>query len=218
MIHSILNTDMSTTRVPSSAIRLSKQAEKPSPLFRLRLLQSLFLLLLFSLFHPISMDAQTKININIGGKSFTATLENNATAEAFAAMLPSTWIMDELNGNEKYVYLDTSLPSTPTRYETIHTGDIMLYGNNCIVVFYKTFRSGYSYTPIAHIDNPENLPEAVGNGTATVAFSLLTTGIGEVRTTSTPTNISSIDGVRISADKAAKPGIYIIDGRKRIIR
>lgn len=165
------------------------------------------------------MDAQTKININVGGKSFTATLENNTTAEAFTAMLPSTWRMDELNGNEKYVYLDTSLPSTPTRYETIHAGDVMLYGNNCIVVFYKTFRSGYSYTPIAHIDNPENLPEAVGNGTATVAFSLLTTGIGEVRTTSArPTNISSIDGVRISADKAAKPGIYIIDGRKRIIR
>ena len=32
----------------------------------------------------------------------------------------------------------------------------MLYGNNCLVVFYKSFDTSYSYTKIGHI---ENLPD-----------------------------------------------------------
>ena len=39
----------------------------------------------------------------------------------------------------------------------INAGDIMLYGNNCLVVFYKSFDTTYSYTKIGHIDNLPNL-------------------------------------------------------------
>ena len=33
----------------------------------------------------------------------------------------------------------------------------MLYGNNCLVIFYKSFDTSYSYTRIGHIENLEDL-------------------------------------------------------------
>ena len=37
----------------------------------------------------------------------------------------------------------------------------MLYGNNCLVLFYKSFSTEYSYTKIGYIENPSNLADAV---------------------------------------------------------
>ena len=61
--------------------------------------------------------------------------------------------MNELNGNEKYIYLDSTLPTNPINPNHINSGDVMLYGNNCLVIFYKSFDTTYSYTKIGHIDN-----------------------------------------------------------------
>ena len=102
------------------------------------------------------------ITITVNGTAFAAALADNAAAEAFAAMLPLTLKMDELNGNEKYHYLDSS--------GTINAGDIMLYGSSCVVLFYDTFSTGYSYTRIGKIDNPDGLAAAVGRGSASVTF------------------------------------------------
>lgn len=110
------------------------------------------------------------ITLSIGDRSFTATMEQNSTAEAFRALLPLTLEMQELNGNEKYHYLSQSLPTNRTHVDTIHAGDIMLYGDNCVVVFYETFTTTYQYTPIGHITSPEGLKEALGTGTSTIIF------------------------------------------------
>lgn len=80
--------------------------------------------------------------------------------------------MSELNGNEKYFYLDTSLTTDSYRPGNIQTGDLMLYGNNCVVLFYETFSSGYSYTRLGRVDNPEGLAVALGTGAVTVTFSV----------------------------------------------
>lgn len=112
----------------------------------------------------------TTIDIDIHGTTFTAQLENNATARTFLNLLPTTLTMDELNGNEKYHYLNSPLPSEPQRVGTIHAGDIMLYGNDCIVVFYQTFRTPYSYTRIGSITDPTQLAAALGSAAASVTF------------------------------------------------
>ena len=112
------------------------------------------------------------ITITIGDQSFTAKMEQNSTAEAFRALLPLTLEMQELNGNEKYHYLTQSLPTNRTKVGTIHAGDIMLYGDNCVVVFYETFTTTYQYTPIGHITNPEGLKVALGSGKVTINFSM----------------------------------------------
>ena len=81
--------------------------------------------------------------------------------------------MDELNGNEKYYYLPGRLPTSPLNPGTIRTGDLMLYGSDCIVLFYETFRTSYSYTPIGRLDSTSGLPAAVGAGSVAVRFELV---------------------------------------------
>lgn len=110
------------------------------------------------------------ITIRIGSAEFSATLDDSATGRAFAKMLPVTFDMSELNGNEKFFYMRSELPTAASRYDTIHNGDLLLYGNDCIVLFYKTFSSGYSYTRIGRVDNPDGLAQAVGSGDVRVTF------------------------------------------------
>ena len=111
-----------------------------------------------------------KIEIIVGDKTFSATLYDNAAAKSLMDMLPLTLDMSELNGNEKYYYLDTSLPTNASRPSGIKTGDIMLYGNSCLVLFYESFSTSYSYTPIGHIDDPAGLAAALGSGNVQVTF------------------------------------------------
>ncbi|MCD8089593.1 MAG: hypothetical protein LUD81_03045 [Clostridiales bacterium] len=116
-------------------------------------------------------ENMTNINITIGDKVFEAALYDNETAKAFAEKLPVTYDMSELNGNEKYFYMDKSLPSDDIDPEIINTGDIMLYNSNYLVIFYDTFApSYYSYTPMGYITDPEGLAEAVGSGNVTVTI------------------------------------------------
>ena len=126
-------------------------------------------ILVFAL-SAMTLMAQTPINIIIGSKTFTATLADSETGEAFAALLPLSVTMNELNGNEKYHYLSSSLPTAAYQPGTIHAGDLMLYGNNCVVLFYKTFNTSYSYTRIGSIDDPSGLASALGSGDVAVRF------------------------------------------------
>lgn len=115
-------------------------------------------------------EVSDKMNIMIGTTVFTATLEHNATADAFRAMLPMTVNMGEHNGNEKYYYLPGTLPVSSTNPGRVSNGDIMLYGSNCLVLFYETFSTSYSYTRIGRVDNPGGLQAALGSGNITVKF------------------------------------------------
>ena len=116
-----------------------------------------------------------QINVIIGNKTFSATLADSETGRAFAQLLPMTITMNELNGNEKYHYLNSSLPTDSYQPGTIQAGDLMLYGNNCVALFYETFSSSYSYTRIGKIDNPSGLAEALGTGNVSVRFEKSTT-------------------------------------------
>jgi len=97
------------------------------------------------------------ITIRIGDKAFTATLSDNATAAALKKLLPVSITMTELNGNEKYFRLPTSVPTQESRPSSIQTGDLMLYGSNTLVLFYKSFPTTYSYTRIGRKDGTARL-------------------------------------------------------------
>ena len=114
-----------------------------------------------------------KIKITIGPNIFIATFHNNTTATAFKAMLPMTVNMFELNGNEKYLNLSNNLPTNASNPGTIQTGDLMLYGSNTLVLFYKTFSTSYNYTKLGHIDSSSGLVSALGSETVTITYELM---------------------------------------------
>lgn len=110
--------------------------------------------------------------IEVGGKRFTATLQDSPTAQAFSAMLPLALDMRDVNSNEKAYYFDEHLPTNAQQVGQIRTGDLMLYGSNCLVLFYESFSSGYSYTRIGAVDNPAGLADALGTGSVQVSFQM----------------------------------------------
>ncbi len=112
------------------------------------------------------------MKITIGSRTFTTTLENNPAVSKLKALLPLKLEMTDLNSNEKYCHLATLLPTNEVSPGTIHKGDIMLYGDSSLVLFYKSFKTSYSYTRLGCIDNPSDLAAAVGDGDVSVSFEL----------------------------------------------
>ena len=116
--------------------------------------------------------AMPQVKMEVGGQTFTVMLLDNPTTRALLERLPMTIRMRELNGNEKYDYLPESLPTNSQRPGNIHAGDLMLYGSDCLVLFYESFSSGYSYTRLGSVDDPSGLAAALGHGNVEVSFQI----------------------------------------------
>jgi hypothetical protein len=122
---------------------------------------------------PVPASAKeegSRMWMTVGERRFPITLADNAAARAFAALLPLTLDMSDLNGNEKHVELPKALPTSASRPGTIRNGDLMLYGSDTLVVFYLTFNSSYSYTRLGRVDDPADLPQVLGPGRVRVVF------------------------------------------------
>ncbi|WP_242002972.1 cyclophilin-like fold protein [Vulcaniibacterium tengchongense] len=114
---------------------------------------------------------RTRMWMTVGERRFSVTLADTDAAKAFAARLPVTLEMAELNGNEKHAGVSQPLPTDASRPGTIHNGDLMLYGASTVVVFYKTFRSSYAYTRLGRVEDPEDVSRVLGRGSSRVVFS-----------------------------------------------
>lgn len=101
-------------------------------------------------------NKMAKIYASLNNEKLEINLEENSTTSALVKLLPLDITMNDLNKNEKYAYLDESLPTNTYSPKYIEAGDVMLFGDNCLVVFYKSFDTSYSYSKIGHINN---LPE-----------------------------------------------------------
>lgn len=113
-----------------------------------------------------------RIMIIVGERQFQASLIDNQSTKALIAQMPMTVTMNEMNGNEKYYYLPSSLPTNAQNTGSIHEGDLMLYGSDCLVLFYEDFRSSYRYTRLGNISDPSGLSQALGSGSVQVTFQL----------------------------------------------
>lgn len=113
-------------------------------------------------------DEILHVQIIVGYQTFTASLYNNTSTRALIEQLPLTLDMGELHGNEKYFYFSSNLPTETENISEINAGDLKLYGNDCLVLFYKDFQTTYAYTSLGQIDNTQGLAQALGNGSVQV--------------------------------------------------
>lgn len=117
-------------------------------------------------------NSEMQMNVQVGGSTFTATLEESEAVDALVEMMeqgPVTIQMSDYSGFEKVGPLGTSLP-TSNQQTTTQAGDIVLYQGNQIVMFYGS--NSWSYTRLGHIDDLTGWEEALGSGDVTVTFSL----------------------------------------------
>lgn len=112
------------------------------------------------------------IKIQIGDKNFNAILYDNDSVKEWITQMPMTIDMSELNGNEKYYYMPADLPADSQSIKNIYTGDLMLYGSDCLVLFYKDFQTSYKYTKLGYLQDTSGLEEALGRENIKVTFSL----------------------------------------------
>lgn len=117
---------------------------------------------------PEEENTVNRISITVNGAVFTATLENNESAQALASMLPLTLNLRDYGGFEKVGALGTRLP-TDNWQTTTSAGDIVLYQGDQIVMFYGS--NSWSYTRLARVDDLAGWQEALGRGDVTVTLS-----------------------------------------------
>ena len=117
-------------------------------------------------------NSEMQMNVQVGGSTFTATLEENEAVNELVKMMeqgPVTIQMSDYSGFEKVGSLGTSLPAS-NQQTTTRAGDIVLYQGNQIVIFYGS--NSWNYTRLGHIDDLTGWEEALGSGEVTVTFSL----------------------------------------------
>ena len=110
--------------------------------------------------------------LSVGQSTYSATLYENETVKSLVELLPLEVNMQDLNGNEKYFYLSQSLPCNAQTVSQIRAGDLMLFGSDCLVLFYKDFTTTYRYTKIGKLETVDGLEEALGDGAVRISFQL----------------------------------------------
>lgn len=151
---------MTPGRAPAAMQALARRP------WRLRLAALCAGLLAFGVGH-----AESRLWMTVGERRLAVTPADTDAARAFAARLPLTLDMTDLNGNEKKFDLPDGLPARPGRPGAIRHGDLMLYGTNTVVLFYLGFDSAYAYTRLGRVDDPDGLARALGPGVVRVRFS-----------------------------------------------
>ena len=115
-------------------------------------------------------NPENLVRATLNGVELEIALEDNTAADALCDLLPLETTLSELNVNEKYVYLDTALPTDARKPGTIEKGDVMLYGDSCLVVFYETFATSYRYTRLGRVTDPDALDAIADNATVKAVF------------------------------------------------
>lgn len=170
---------------------------------------------------PVMAFSQNKVLLSVGGNTMTATLVDNEATRELKELLekgPITIQMSDYGGFEKVGALPQSFTTSNSQITT-EPGDIMLYQGNNMVIFYGS--NSWSYTRLGKIDGAtvNSLKQFLGNGNISLTLSLdPAAGIEDISADiNTEDKIYDLNGNRITKTPLS-PGIYIINGKKTLIR
>lgn len=168
----------------------------------------------------LSLLAQNSVYITVGGRSETITLVNNdATEDCWRFWQTAMSVsMNDYGGFEKVGSLPMSLPTSDSRITT-EPGDVILYQGRNLVIFYGS--NTWSYTRLGKINSlsANEIRAFLGNGAVKITLSLSPmSGIEDITTDNTDSDIVyDLKGNRINGQPHV-PGLYIVNGRKIIIK
>ena len=119
-------------------------------------------------------EVPVKLKIHVNDTTFTATLEENSSAKAFAEFLAQgdlTLDMHDYGSFEKVADLPRSFPRNDTQIDT-DAGDIILYQGNSITIYYD--KNSWNFPRLARIDNvnKKRLQQILGKGNVKATFSV----------------------------------------------
>ena len=112
-----------------------------------------------------------RISVSFNGHTYSAVLEDNDSAKAFAELLRNaggsiTVSASDYGSFEKVASLGVSLPSNNVQ-TTTDAGDFVLYANNQIVLFYGS--NSWSYTRLGRLEGDlRELRSDLGSGDVSI--------------------------------------------------
>lgn len=97
-----------------------------------------------------------EIILKVNNKEYEAVLYDNYATRELIKNFPISITMNDLHENEKYYNFSKRFSTSNENVGNVNKGDIMLFGDNCLVIFYKSFSTHYRYTKLGYIKNLNN--------------------------------------------------------------
>lgn len=110
--------------------------------------------------------------VSIGLKTYSVTVEDNDAAKVFFDRVPLSLTLNEWAGNSEYYArlsekINTDGIKSPSAFET---GDIAIYNNTSLVIFYADTKNTEGYAKIGHIVESEGMKDALKAAKGKVIF------------------------------------------------
>ena len=129
----------------------------------MRTITGLLVLFLMCAAFPANAD-EMKIKITAGGKTLTATLEDNPTSRAFVAKLPITLPMLDLYGREMCYHFNEALPTDKLVSTNYEVGDLIYWPpRHSFVILYKQNGERFERQHIGRVDSGVEIFDGMGD-------------------------------------------------------
>ncbi len=108
-------------------------------------------------------------NVNINGYTYIANTQVSYAAQNFIKNTPITIEMKDDGSDKKIGCLLVKIEGDCIKEKNVEKGDVLLYGESCIIIATEDFKNSAQYKKIGHINNLGTIP----SGIQKVSFSIV---------------------------------------------